>query len=794
VSKSIVGALGALALACALPVAAEPLTLDTLLGLETFGRVAIDPSGAIAVFEERRARGDLPRYDTQPEGALKYARLYRFDVSDPTVVRPLLTMEEDAGYTAGPFSPDGRKLVVFRLQALTFRVGVVDLITGSVSWTEISPETGAWGRSVQWISATEFIVLGMPGGELPPRLADLMTTQIHLPGLWSQAANGEPAFVSVGGNLPEAGRPVRALWRVDAGSGRATPLSEGPFLDFEASPDGSHVAVLKDGPLLPLPDHDTATELRRERSLRLVDTRTGAIVDPVEAKDISTSLLAWSPDSDAILVTVVGSRPARVLAIAPSGVARDLTPPGVEPDTSIDFFGSPTTHAGWLAGSVVVRGRLSDRTGWHLQRGSQVVTVAGLSATARIVAQGGHALVFADRGRIARLGSDARLADLGPVAGLSRSDGPLGQRAQTDPMGATSTGVLLDGHVCRVDADVADLELCIDAAPGASISWTARASVSLGSEGRELNELTIRSVSGSQVVWRLNPELDAVSVPQARLITGPDGARGWLYLPDVASDRPPPVIVIPYPGTTYPLPPRTMRPESVQLTLSGELLVAAGYAVLYPDLPTRTQPSEGLADRILAVVDAAGAERLVDAERIGLWGHSFGAWAVVLSASQSPRFGAVVALHGNYNLAPAMGSMSPHARMRGDNDLGVTGWSRWLEAGQAGMLKAYWSDPERYRGASAFERADRISAPVLLVHGEMDSPSGQAEQMYAALRRLHRPASLTYLFGEDHSIHNPGNARIYYDQLLAWFDNYLRPGEPRSDSASVGARPPSRPD
>jgi len=132
--------------------------------------------------------------------------------------------------------------------------------------------------------------------------------------------------------------------------------------------------------------------------------------------------------------------------------------------------------------------------------------------------------------------------------------------------------------------------------------------------------------------------------------------------------------------------------------------------------------------------------------------------------------------------------------MRGDNDLGVTGWSRWLEAGQAGMLKAYWSDPERYRGASAFERADRISAPVLLVHGEMDSPSGQAEQMYAALRRLHRPASLTYLFGEDHSIHNPGNARIYYDQLLAWFDNYLRPGEPRSDSASVGARPPSRPD
>lgn len=793
-TKSIVGALGALALACPSPVAAEPLSLDTLLGLETFGRVAIDPSGAVVVFEERRARGDLPRYDTQPEGALKYARLYRFDVSDPTAVRPLLTMEDDAGYTAGPFSPDGTKLVVFRLQALTYRVGVVDLLNGSVSWTEISPETGAWGRSVQWISASEFVVLGMPGGELPPRMADLMTTQTRLPDLWAQAASGKPAFVSVGGHRPEADRPARGLWRVDAGSGRATLLSEGPFLDFEASPDGRHIALLKDGPLLPLPDQDTATELRRERSLRLVDIRSGSAVDPVEARDISTSLLAWSPDSNAVLVVAVGVHPAKVLAISPSGLVRDLTPPGVEPDTSVDFFGSPTAHAGWLAGAVVVRGRLGDLTGWHLQRGSRLITVTGLSATARIAAQGRHALVFADRGRTARLASDGSLADLGPVAGFSRPDGPLGQRVQTDPMGAKSTGVLLGGRVCRVDADGPDPELCVTAAPGASISWSARASVSPGLEGRELNELGVRSETGSQIVWRLNPELDSVDVPQARLITGSGQARGWLYLPDAASDLPPPVIVIPYPGTTYPSPPRTMRPESVQLTLNGQLLVAAGYAVLYPDLSTNTQPSEGLAARILAVVDAAASENLVDADRIGLWGHSFGAWAVVLSASQSPRFRAVVALNGNYNLAPAIGSMSPHARIRGDNDLGVTGWSRWLETGQARMLRAYWSDPERYRRASAFERADRISAPVLLMHGEMDSSSGQAEQMYAALSRLHRPVALTYFIGEDHSIHNPGNARVYYDQLTAWFDEHLKPEPPHSEPASAGATPRSRPD
>ena len=67
----LISALSALALACPSSVLSEPLTLETLLGLETFGRIEIDPSGSVAVFEERRARGDLPRYDLQPEGAVR---------------------------------------------------------------------------------------------------------------------------------------------------------------------------------------------------------------------------------------------------------------------------------------------------------------------------------------------------------------------------------------------------------------------------------------------------------------------------------------------------------------------------------------------------------------------------------------------------------------------------------------------------------------------------------------------------------------------------------------------------
>jgi len=105
---SLAAAAGVLALAWASPVCPEPLSLDIILGLERFGRVAIDPSGAVGVFEERRARSDLPRHDLPAESAIRQARLYRIDLDAPGLPRPLLPMAKDAGYTLGAFSPTGR--------------------------------------------------------------------------------------------------------------------------------------------------------------------------------------------------------------------------------------------------------------------------------------------------------------------------------------------------------------------------------------------------------------------------------------------------------------------------------------------------------------------------------------------------------------------------------------------------------------------------------------------------------------------------------------------------------------
>ena len=137
------------------------------------------------------------------------------------------------------------------------------MATGRVVWTEVAPELGLWGRSLEWLTDDALIVLGMPDGSLPPRLAGPRAEQARLLALRAAATAGSPAAITVGGDGPPEALPARRLWRIDAVTGEAAAIADGPFLDFEASPDGRYAALLLDGPLLPPPSADTASEVRR---------------------------------------------------------------------------------------------------------------------------------------------------------------------------------------------------------------------------------------------------------------------------------------------------------------------------------------------------------------------------------------------------------------------------------------------------------------------------------------------------------------------------------------------------
>ena len=82
----------------------------------------------------------------------------------------------------------------------------------------------------------------------------------------------------------------------------------------------------------------------------------------------------------------------------------------------------------------------------------------------------------------------------------------------------------------------------------------------------------------------------------------------------------------------------------------------------------------------------------------------------------------------------------------------------WL----AEMPDAPWVRPDDWVERSAFRFADRITAPLLLLHAELDQNVNIAhsERLYAALRVLGRSVEFVRVPGEGHLMDLVGSARF----------------------------------
>lgn len=794
-----IGALSALSLAAAAsPVAAEPVTLDLLLALEAFGQIGVAPGGRRIVVERQRALGDLPRYDYGFSGALRYADLYVGEPGTSSPLVPLLPSAPDAGYTLGAFSPDGRRLAIHRLQGDLWRLGIVDLETGAVVWTEVAPLTSDWGRALEWASNERLIVLGTPDGSLPRRVAEDRRVQEHLPALWRATSRGEASFVlnEAGPDRSSAPAPPRnVLWSIDASTGAAATLAEGDLIDLELSYDGRTAAVVIDGPTERAPADGLVREPRRKRSLLLVDLATGEQRRPEAANDIAATLLVWSPQTSDLLVYSregIGC----FLRVSSSGVAHSVPMGPVIPTVPlVDGIGY-VPSAGWLNGRPVVFGRVSGTARsdwWALDAAGPSNLTAALAAPGAIRAQRTNGIVVVNGEDLIAIDAMGRTSLLGGVVASPHRSTPPPVRSIFGPMKTEFVLARSEGLVCRIGQGS---PRCGPAPDDSVVSVTDEGVVLTVANANDGSRRLLAAPPTAQpaaVLMTLNPELAEVDFPKARRVTGRDGASGWLYLP--TGDGPFPVVAIPYPGKEREAPPEEMRPGSRSAMWTGQLLVTAGYAVVYPDLADRPDPSEDLAVRILSVVDAAAGSAPIDRDRIGLWGWSFGAWASVLATAQSDRIDAVVVLNGPYDRLSTLGTTSVRARMDGGMQSFATDNARWLETGQAGMGATYWDDPERYRRNSAVELADRIFAPVLIMSGDLDFGIAQGELLFGALNRLDRRAALITFFGEEHGLISPGNISQMHAQAINWFDRYLRENALSTPAAiaSGAARPPLGP-
>lgn len=799
------------ALCCALFATAAqalPFTVDDLMKIDRRSAVGASPDGRWLVITIDRGLDHAPRFDYGAAPQFVARRLYRVDLAHPGPTTPLLVQDADAGYTAGPFSPDGRRLLVTRMRGHSSESGVVELATGAVRWFGVGLDFSLMGRTAQWRGDHEVVAIVTPvdrphfvfrrGWEsMAYRSAAARIT----------AETGGPSVLTIGsGKYLDRGAPgmQRTLVRIDVDTGRFRPLATGEFLDLELSSSGRYVATYAYGADIQprASDRILGGTSPRRRDLSVFDLETDRRLPGCEDCDLSSFLLAWAPRSERLLVYArrPGLQPEAgdLMVLTPQNnrlAARRLD--RVRPRLDYTYEGFEIPRAGWVGETPVVFGRPAagpdsppDR--WLKVVGEGTAPLLPEAAPARpdrIVSDAAGRMVLVGNGRALRI-AHGRLASLdGATAAPAPVLGEQGRPAMASLIAGDALLVRRNGRLVRLTADreqdlgeISDTALVVTGSGWSVIADRDRHGVE-----------TIRARHAGETVelMTLNAQLAGLEFGEVRAIAhkGPSGEplTSWIVLPPSwRADHPPPLVVIPYPGRGVfgaAAPPADARPGAAHSTVSPLVLAGHGYAVLYPSLPHNrfpNEPAQDLAEEILAVVDTPEVARLADTGRVAIWGHSFGGQAALSAATQSDRFKAIICTAGISDMITRWGSN--FLQSTPEEGLPFMGTFGYFETGQMAVGGPPWVVPERYVRNSALFHADKITAPVLLAYGDLDEYGyGQGAEMFAALYRQGKDARLLTFWGEGHVVNGPGNVRRLYHEALDFLDE------------AFGARPAAEP-
>ncbi len=803
-----------LSASAASPALARPYTVEDLLSLESLGAVQIDPTERWLVIEHRRPWRSAARYDYNYKTNSLLSELKVVDLQRPGPAKPLFAQGPSAGYTAGPISPDGVHMLVYRLEGHSFEAGLVTLASGQVRWMGITPELPVYGRAAQWRSARELVLIARANGDLPRQLAISSEAQARLPQLWAATAQGKVASrtrIGSGRFLAErpAARPSRLL-KIDAQSGAVSTLATGEFIDLEVSRSGRFAALITNREEAQPTAQDAihVSFPTRRRSLDLVDLATGRLSEPSPGADVALGLMTWSQAADRLLVAMREATPtgeARILTEidAPADRAHRLDLASLVPELSRNREGSTYLRADWLGDHPILFARSpTGRADWYALAGPSPRNLthalkAPLRALAAIAPD--HLLLVAD-GALWRLDEGGGLLRLGAAEALAPEDSLAlgGSRPRENPeLPAAGASVRQGSDVLRYSAGNSRRLVAGLTADQDLLATSRQHVVVLTRRPEGTRQLDLALASGPSVrLLQLNRQMAEVTPAEVTPVahTGPKGEplTSWLYRPaGRAIGSRSPLVVIPYRGRTYPTPYRLFEPGEFNSFLNPQVLVGAGYAVLIPSLPydeADGRPTEGLADEILKVVDAAVALGGLDPDRIALYGHSFGAVGAVAAASQSDRFKSVVAVAGLHDAISSWGIFPQHQWVVPEDGAPSVLTGGTVEGGQPHMRAPPWSDPERYIRASNLFVADKITAPVLIVHGEADEVRVvQSQELFSALYRQGKDAMLVTYWGEGHVFASPANIRDLYGTILDWLARTMPP------RASAAPNPPAPP-
>ena len=194
----------------------------------------------------------------------------------------------------------------------------------------------------------------------------------------------------------------------------------------------------------------------------------------------------------------------------------------------------------------------------------------------------------------------------------------------------------------------------------------------------------------------------------------------------------------------------------------GAAFVTMGYAVLdNASIPIvgegDKEPNDTYVEQLVSSAKAAIDEGVrlgvVDSSRVGVGGHSYGAFMTANLLSHSHLFKAGIARSGAYNR-----TLTPF--------------------GFQNEQRSYWQASDVYNKMSPFMNADKMKTPLLLVHGEADNNTGtfpiQSERYYNALKGFGATTRLVFLPYESHGYTAKESLLHMLWEMNGWLDKYVK--------------------
>ncbi len=782
--------------------AQRPLTPHDLSGLEGLSAAALSPDGRRLAYVRTRPRRTATFH--------KYDLLWGGDRGDVWIVDAAggapqnLTRGADdgSGHWAPSWSPDAKRLALLSTRGGNVCAWVCDI--GSRELHRLcarAVDLRTHSSPMLWMSNQEILLATLPEGERPGRMdIEIRAAQIAMRE-WPKAWKGlEPTASALdsGTTQPFDERPQGALVLVNAATRLKRTVMRGLFRDLRIAPDGRHVAFFRkvdvrrptaDGTLERVPGEVTRLGIVTADGELLVD-------DVPEIEQPVGPSLRWSADSTEVALlghveTAAGTSKLIYRYRLADGRLRRETEPSLDP-MSIVWTGENSI----LTLARPAQGSTPERADWWLVASGdeprKLSTGHGAVPTLLFAEEGRRSFVGLGSEGVLRLSvSEGRWDNL--TGGFERKISAL-----VWPTLGESDRRTIARLVLMVDDETSGDRFALDLRSGAmsSLRWPSDGAwllhfapehdtavhLALARTGARL-WISRPAFEQHRAIVEANTWLRGVAEGQTRRVDyrGPTGEElaGWLILPvDHEPGRSYPLITTVYPGVVF----RGQTPPTM-LSIVGEhannpqLLAARGYAVLFPSMPLSPEgePSDpylDMANGVEPAVDAAIEMGLADADRLGLMGHSYGGYGTYALITRTHRFRAAVALAGIADLVSLYGQFD--ARLRYEPDVHEYLLQSLAERGQLRMGAPPWQDPERYVRNSPLFTAGDVQTPLLIIQGDMDYvPLQQGEQFFSALYRQGKRARFVRYWGEGHVLQSPANIHDMWQQIFAWFDEFL---------------------